>query len=509
MKACKLHHPFFMRLISALVITSAGIALAQQVDTAEQTAASKVGLESRVAALDQDLRTTREELAQSREEIRQLRVILQKLEQHLSAPEQATTPGPSTAEAGGDIAHRVQTLEEGQSVLQSQLEQQEQKKVETASKHPLKLTGLILLNTGFNRGNVDNVDVPELALARPVGAANGAFTATLRQSILGLEGTGPIVWGAKSSANIYADFFGGFPIADFGVTAGLFRLRTARIRLDWPKTSLVFAQESPFFSPLSPTSLATLGQPALSWAGNLWAWTPQVRIEHELLSSDTSSLQLQAGILDPIESSLPATQSFRKPSPGEQSRQPGYATRVAWTRHPSEDHPMSFGIGGFLTPQRYTFDRRVNGWAGTADWKIPFGSKFELAGEAYRGNAVGGLGGGQFASFVASGDPALASTRLVGLNSVGVWGQLKYRASSRLEFNGATGHDNPFASDLERFPAATNQIFARNQTSFLNFIFTPESSLLFSVEFRHIQSYAISGRRNTADQINIAAGYSF
>lgn len=507
MKACKLHNPLFTRIIAALVITSAGIALGQGI--AEQASTNKVGLETKVAELDQDLRTTREELAQSREEIRQLRLILEKLEQHLAAPDQAAATTTSASEQSTEIAGRVRALEEGQSVLQSQIEQEEQKKIETASKHPLKLTGLILLNTAFNRGIVDNVDVPELALPRPSSAANGAFTATLRQSILGLEGTGPVVWGAKSSANIYADFFGGFPIADFGVTAGLFRLRTARIRLDWPRTSLVFGQESPFFSPLSPTSLATLGQPALSWAGNLWAWTPQVRIEHVLRASNTSSLQLQAGILDPIESSLPVTQSFRRPSPGEQSRQPGYATRVAWTRHPDEDHAMSFGVGGFFSPQRYPFDRTVNGWAGTADWKVPFGSKFEFAGEAYRGNAVGGLGGGQFASFVASGDPALASTRIVGLNSIGVWGQLKYRASSRLEFNGAAGHDNPLASDLERFPAGSNPVFARNQTSFLNFIFTPESSLLFSVEFRHIQSYTISGRRNVADQINIAAGYSF
>src|SRR5438105_2671087 len=83
----------------------------------------------------------------------------------------------------------------------------------------------------------------------------------------------------------------------------------------------------------------------------------------------------QAGILDPIDSSQPVTQSFRKPTAGEQSRQPGYATRVGWTRQAGNDHPMTFGIGGFVSPQRYPFDHRVNGWAGTADWKIPFGKK--------------------------------------------------------------------------------------------------------------------------------------
>lgn len=493
------------------LVTLFAAALAAQTESSRTNEQSDHGpapdLDSKVATLDQDLRATREELAQSREEIRQLRLMLERLEQRLVSSEQ---PQASKPPRGGDVPERVRELEEKQTVLQSELEQEDQAKVGSASRYNLKVTGMVLLNTAFNRGRVDNLDVPELALPQLPDQSRGAFTATLRQSILGLEGTGPNLWGAKSSANVYADFFGGFPDANFGVTAGLFRLRTARVRLDWPDTSLVFAQESPFFSPLSPTSLATLGQPALSWAGNLWSWTPQVRAEHTLKLSPASSLRVQAGILDPLDSARPASQSFRQPSPGEQSRQPGYAARLAWTNTRSEDHPMTFGIGGFFSSQRYPLDRRINAWAGTTDWTIPLGKRFEFSGEAYRGNAVGGLGGGQFASFVASGDLAQPSTQIVGLNSLGVWGQLKYRASSRLEFNGAIGHDNPFASDLERFQAnAINPVFARNQTSFLNFIFTPRSSLLLSLEFRHIASYVISGSRNSADQINLAAGYSF
>lgn len=510
MKAYNLQY-LFNAVVRVQLVTLLAAALAAQTESSttneRQDRGAASDLDSKVATLDQDLRATREELSQSREEIRQLRLMLEKLEQRLASTQ---VPQASAPARGGDISERVRELEEEQTVLQSQLEQEEQAKVGSISKYNVKVTGLVLLNAGFNRGRVDNVDVPELALPQLPNQSRGAFTVTLRQSILGLEGTGPNLWGAKSSANIYVDFFGGFPDADFGVTAGLLRLRTARVRLDWPDTSVVFAQESPFFSPLSPTSLATLGQPALSWAGNLWSWTPQIRAEHAFKLSPASSLRLQAGILDPLDSSRPASQSFRQPSPGEQSRQPGYAARMAWTNERTEDHPMTFGVAGFFSSQRYPLNRRISAWAGTADWTIPVGRRFEFSGEAYRGNAVGGLGGGQFASFVASGDLAQPSTQIVGLNSLGVWGQLKYRASSRLEFNGALGHDNPFASDLERFPGnAINPVFARNQTSFLNFIYTPRSSLLFSLEFRHIASYFISGKRNSADQINLAAGYSF
>ncbi len=60
-----------------------------------------------------------------------------------------------------------------------------------------------------------------------------------------------------------------------------------------------------FFAPSAPTSLATLAIPALSYAGNLWAWTPQVRIEHRVALSDTSSLSFQGGILDSLTGDTP------------------------------------------------------------------------------------------------------------------------------------------------------------------------------------------------------------
>lgn len=499
------------RGVFALLLSLSLPGQAQQPSPEAQSRTANGGdLQSKVAELDESLRATREELAQSREEIRQLRLAIENFQQHLTAVNQDVATLPAT-QPNADMKDRVAAIEEEQSVLQSQVAQEEQKKVESKSKFPVKLTGLLLLNAAYTAGTVDSVDVPQFALPRQPGAADGSLSATMRQTILGVEAQGPALWGASSSANLYADFFGGFPNQDFGVSAGIMRLRTARIRLDWPNTSLVVAQESPFFSPLSPTSLATLGLPALAWAGNLWSWAPQIRAEHSFRFSNSSSVQVQAGLLDSIESDQPAGTSNRQASPGEQSRQPGYASRVSWSRAVSDDKSTTIGVGGYFSPQRYPFDRRVNAWAATADFQIPIANRLAFSGEFYRGNAVGGLGGGQFNSFVASGNPAQPTTQLIGLNSVGAWGQLKFIANSRLEFNAAIGHDNPFASDLERFSANvfSDLGFARNQTSFVNFIFKPESSVLLSLEFRHIQSYAISGRGNTADHINLAAGYQF
>src|SRR5260370_34979868 len=85
------------------------------------------------------------------------------------------------------------------------------------------------------------------------------------------------------------------------------------------------------------------------------------------------------------------------------------------------------------------------------DIEVPLKHQFSLSGKLYRGKGLGGLGGGIGRSALFSGDPALASTEVRGLNSVGGWAQLKYRPSNKLGFNAAFGMDNPSASDLKYF----------------------------------------------------------
>ena len=174
---------------------------------------------------------------------------------------------------------------------------------------------------------------------------------------------------------------------------GLVRMRTATVRLDWTNTSIVAGQDRLFFAPLAPTSLATLATPALSYAGNLWGWTPQVRVEHRVVLSDASSLSFQGGILDSLTGDIPPDQFDRYPSWGEQSGQPAFAARVSWS-HRMFGQDFTVGAGGYYGRQDWGFSRNVDGWAGTADLTLPLGKRFEFTGEFYRGRAVAGFGGG-------------------------------------------------------------------------------------------------------------------
>ncbi len=403
------------------------------------------------------------------------------------------------------------SLEEEYQLLSGKVDDQYQTKVESASKYRLRLSGIVLMNLVSNQGWVDNIDIPALAGPRPPGDSGGSFGATLRQSEIGFEAFGPSVAEAKTRADLQLDLAGGFPSVPNGINSGLLRLRTGTMRMDWTNTSVVVGQDAIFFSPNSPTSFASLAIPALSYAGNLWSWVPQIRVEHRVVLGEESSLMFQGGILDPVSGEAPQGGFYRQAGPGELSRQPAYGTRIAW-RHDIFGQPLQVGLGGFYSRQDYGFSRTVDGWAGMTDIELPLNHQFSLSGKLYRGKGLGGLGGGIGRSALFSGDPALASTDVRGLNSVGGWAQLKYRPSSKLEFNAAFGMDNPYASDLKYFKyshAYGDPTLARNQGSFVNMIYRPRSDLLFSAEYRHLTTYTITNGGNSAGHLNLMMGVLF
>jgi len=403
------------------------------------------------------------------------------------------------------------SLEEEYQLLSGKVDDQYQTKVESASKYRLRLSGIVLMNLVSNQGVVDSIDLPTLAYARPAGDSGGSFGATLRQSEIGFEAFGPAVAGAKTRADLQLDLSGGFPPVPNGIDSGLVRLRTATMRMDWTNTSIVVGQDAIFFSPNSPTSFASLAVPALSSAGNLWAWVPQIRVEHRVTLGEESSLILQGGILDPVSGEAPSSSSYRLAGPGEASRQPAYGTRIAWTRNVF-GQSLRLGVGGFYSRQDYGFRRTVDGWAGMTDIELPLSHQFSLSGKLYRGRALGGLYGGIGRSVLFSGDPASANTQVQVLNSVGGWAQLKYRPASKWEFNAAFGMDNPYATDLRYFPypqSYGDATLARNQGSFVNVIYRPRSDLLFSAEFRHLTTYTITNGGNSASHLNLMMGVLF
>jgi prefoldin subunit 5 len=464
---------------------------------------------------------SRAEMKQLRQDLTATRALLERsappnseaVAKAAPATESNATSGASDATAQGSksLAERVEKLEESSSLMGSKIDEQYQTKVETASKYRARLHGIILMNAFRDVGGANSVDFPDMSQPVDPGSPLAAIGATLRQSEIGLEVFGPTVAGAKTSADIQMDFAGGFPATGNGVNFGIARLQTASVRLDWEHTSLVAGQDSLFISPLSPTSFASLATPTFGYAGNLWAWTPQLRVEHRFAVSDQQTVTLQAGVLDNLDWEYPADPFYRYPQAGEQSGQAAYALRGAWS-HPINEHPLTFGVAGYYGRQDWNWGRTVDAWAGMADWQIPFGSWLSLSGEFYRGRGVGGLGGAVGRSIIYGGNPNYSTAPIRGLDSIGGWTQLKFQVTPKIELNGVFAQDNAYDSDVRGFAIDADNfspILGRNRGALANIVFRPRSDLLLSAELRRLRTFPVYSESSSTNQVNLAVGILF
>ncbi|HUN89638.1 MAG TPA: hypothetical protein VMU28_12635 [Terriglobales bacterium] len=455
-----------------------------------------------IKALDASLKETREQLRQSRTEIMELRQEVSSLRAELRPAEKSSSPEEDTS-----VDQKINTLQEDQQLLKTQVDDQYQTKVESGSKYRVKLSGLLLTNLSSNSGVVNDIDVPNLA-GGPYADTPGSFNATVRQSEFGLSVNGPTVLGARTSGLLVADFYGGIAKTPNGSDFGIARLKTGRARFDWTNTSLEVGQMEPLISPLSPTSYASWAIPALGYSGNLWGWTSQLRVEHRW-NFETWHNALQAGIMDPLSGEYPGYAYERQPQAGEKSRQPAIAVHDGISRALS-GRLMTVGIGGYYGRQNYLFGRNVDAWAATADLNLPVTKWFELSGEAYRGRAIGGLWAASGISIVASGPVPLPTTEIHGLNVIGGWAQLKFHATPKLEFNGAWGQDNPFAADLVALgPPSPYEFVARNRTALVNVIDHPRSNLILALEYRRLNTYWTAASPESADHVDASVGVVF
>lgn len=526
--------PIKHAVVATLLALSLGLlcrpaAAAQESSQQAQTDSALSELSSQVREMRAELERMRAENAESRGEVQEMRHELQDMRRLLESnaannkATPATQPAPpasaNTAESARaaslsstpDLATRVQNLEDSTQLLGAKINEQYQTKVETAGKYHARLSGIVLMNAFHNVGGSDNLDLPDYAQPVGMGSSQTSFGATMRQSEIGLEVFGPNLAGARSSANVQLDFFGGFPNTPNGVNFGIARLQTASARLDWQKTSVVAGQDALFLSPLSPTSFASLATPAFAYAGNLWGWTPQLRVEHRFELANNQTITLQGGILDNLDWENPANEYTRTPTAGESTGQPAYAMRTSWSR-PVFDHPLSFGAAGYYGRQDWSWNRYVDAWAGLADWQIPLMRRLNLSGEFYRGRGVGGLGAAVGQTVVFGGNPADFTTPLRGLNSAGGWTQLKFQLTSKLELNGVYAEDDAFTADIRGFATDANnfgQILGRNRGALGNIVYRPRSDLLLSAEFRRLHTFPIYDAASVTNQINLAMGVLF
>ena len=320
-------------------------------------------------------------------------------------PSTSAAAESTAAKSVEDLSAAVQEIREQQSLEASQIATHDQSKVESASKYPVKVTGMLLMNGFINTSAVDMSATPTVAIG-----GSGNIGATVRQTILGVDANGPHLLGARSFADVRVDFASnpayssttGGTIGFGGANSAYLRLRTMHAGLEWERTQAFFSLDRPIVSPDTPTSLTAVAEPALAWSGNLWVWNPQAVFSQNVGPLGGRNLQLQAALIDPADAPLTPTYTSQiavPPNSAEQSSRPGVEARVALLGSNQNEDRDHIGLGGYFARHDTSLGRYFDSWAATLDARINLPAGLQLTANSYRGLGLGGLGGGGYKDF--------------------------------------------------------------------------------------------------------------
>lgn len=419
---------------------------------------------------------------------------------------QRVNAGDENSASAATLKDAVEQIKTDQEVTQSEVKTLQQVKVESNSKYPVALTGMVLFNSYVVDGSVDNAELPLIAVDRSSYYPHHSLGATLNQTQLGFHASGPQFGTARTAAQLTADFFNATSYtASAPSFDNYFHLRTAEIDIDWPHTQITAGMEAPLISSLSPTSFAEVSEPLLAWSGNLWTWLPQFTVVQHVPVARDGQAVFGFGVLDPEAGDVTG-----EVADGIQrsNLQPGYEARAAW-EWGDRSRPFEVGANGYYTRQLFYGNEKLDFWAGTVDWRFAIAKPVEISGEFYRGRGIGDLGGGVFKNIVTG----YANGEGESLDAAGGWTQVKARFAPTAEVNGFFGVDAGYADEIrEGTPIVTTSPYlylTKNQSFGGNVILRPRTYLVLSAEYRGLRSWYVYGPVRAAQSFTLSTGYIF
>ncbi len=328
-----------------------------------------------------------------------------------SAPTPRDSVPVADSLSADSLRARLARAEAAIDLLREQLAGESESTVHTRSRVRVDVFARVLTNAFLTQGRANVIDVPISVLApaaAPARAAtDGALGLSVRQTRLGAMTSVQDVLGGVFTGDVDLDFFGG--VSNGPGDRRLFpepRLRTARARVIWPRAELMVGSDTPLISDLNPVSLAGIGLPVFSSAGNLWNWIPQVRVTREMGSIGRGESRLhwalQGAVLAPFTSSV-APDEPDAVDIGERSRRPAIEARIRarWGLEEGGLSDVMIGDGGgeigIGTHQGWVAIApgvTQSSYAYSVDGHAVIAHGVELRGEAYVGRLLRGLGGG-------------------------------------------------------------------------------------------------------------------
>jgi hypothetical protein len=434
--------------------------------------------QSRTTEVTQDVALLRAEVARLRAELQELRALVVESraatrrvdDEEAHPPPAEIDPPDALAVAAPQQAVDPQASLE---MLRTQVAELAEIKVESASRMPIKVFGTIHTNAFANSATPNWMDSPNLVNLPPADGHAGSFSATLRQTRIGLLIDGPTLNGVRSSATVAMDFFGGIPGFATGQVMGLPRLLVAFARFEGQRTAVEVGQDHMLLAPADPTSLASFAFPALFRSGNLYLRTPQARLEYKV----GSHVSVAGGIVAPIGGDVPG-EDYRFVPPtlsGERSQRPGVQARVAALAGDREtSRHADVGVSG-----HYGWERRSSGLVRSIASAIDFSVRRDLIGAA-----------GEF--FVGENIDAFGGAAGLDARTQGGWAEIQFHPGARLSLAAGGGIDR-----LRGNPPPTLARH-RNRSAYGTTIFqlTPEIQASFEYHWLATQPGSGAERRN-------------
>lgn len=411
------------------------------------------------------------------------------------------TPSVAAAQEPDSLEARVEFLERMIEILQSQIAEQAGATVAPRVGARVELSGLILLNGFYNDGKPFMDDVPQFVLPQDTGVAppvdyrgRGGLSAAVRQTRLSLRAGFDNVAGATLTTELDLDFFGGQHPSSGGRTFPNLRIRRTRAQLDWRNVSVMFGQEAPPIVEINPSSVAAMGYPGFSGAGNLWLWLPQARLR--LHTSGPIQFGVEATVLAPSLGEKKPDPMYTEADDAEASGRPFFQGRAVATWG-DVDFPGEASIGAHVGWIATPGDTLLRSEALAVSTRFAVNEYVEVRGEAFTGQILRTLGGGGVYQNRDDGGRPVETT--------GGWAQINVLPNPFVEFGAGYGRDDPTVADPALPPHKLD-----NEQWEVHLIWRP-APLLFGFEFRRMEtthSAAIVGRR-TNNHLNVALGFEF
>jgi len=359
-----------------------------------------------------------------------------------------------------------------------------------------ELHGLILVNAFANSEDVNNSDVPQFALPPrpPGGLPSSAAGGTVRQSRIQVRATVSEFAGGRLSGDLDVDFFGGQQPSTGGRTFPLLRIRRAFAEFTRGRLGVLVGQEAPPIVEINPSSLASIGIPGFAGAGNLWLWIPQIRVGVDVAQLGAARLGVEIAALAPTSGDA-QTAFFTQPDIAERSGRPYLQGRIR-ARWGSGTTQGEVNLGGHVGWLAVGPDERVTSHAVAVSLWTPLVRGLELRGEAYTGQAVGGLGGGGIGQNFGVDSTAVTTT--------GGWIQLNVLPSPMWEIGAGAGLDDPDDSDLDVATQRLRNLAVEGHASWRR------APVVVGFEIRRLETrYGASLTDVGATHFNLAMGFEF